>query len=248
MIYIVYGPPMSGKTTYCKSHVKNGDKLFDYDDVMMELSGRDYQDHDEKYHGEILSVRKRMIYEHDNLNDLYVITTYFSKAIKQELKDKQYQAVKMDADYVTCIRRLNDTDRPDKETIRIRIMQWFDEHYRSYANLKPEYDDEPKKRKFYKSASWERGTRARILERDNYECQICKIEGKVVTDSIKVEGHKKKPTLNVHHVMELEHYPDLAHEDDNLITVCVSCHNRIHNKREFRFIRKPNKWAKDEMW
>ena len=239
---------MSGKTTHCKNHMKQNDKLFDYDDVMMALSGRAYQDHDEKYHADVLSVRKRMIAEYDGTYDLYIITTYFSRAIQRELTGNQYESIRMDTDYVTCIRRLNESNRPDKELIRIRIMEWFDEHYRSYANLKPEYDDEPKKRKFYKSADWERVTRPRILERDNYECQICKLDGRVVMDSIKVEGHKKKPTLNVHHVMELEHYPDLAHDDDNLITVCVPCHNRIHNKREFRFIRKPNKWASDEMW
>lgn len=47
---------------------------------------------------------------------------------------------------------------------------------------------------FYNSRTW-RKKRLRILERDNFECQMCKDEGKV----------SKADT--VHHVKELRDYP-----------------------------------------
>ncbi len=70
---------------------------------------------------------------------------------------------------------------------------------------------------FYNSRTW-RNKRKQILERDNNECQICKKEGKF------------KPADTVHHIKELKDYPKLALIDSNLISVCFSCHNIIHER------------------
>ena len=67
-----------------------------------------------------------------------------------------------------------------------------------------------KEGKFYKSSAWEK-KRLEILERDNYECQVCKEEGGFA------------PATTVHHILHLENRPDLALDDDNLLSVlrCV---------------------------
>lgn len=72
---------------------------------------------------------------------------------------------------------------------------------------------------FYWSMSWI-NTRRQILRRDNYECQVCKYDGKVTT--------LNQSRLIVHHVKPLEFYPDLKLDHDNLLTVCHQCHNAIH--------------------
>ena len=72
--------------------------------------------------------------------------------------------------------------------------------------------------KFYKSTIWEK-KRLEILQRDNFECQICKEEGGFA------------PATTVHHILHLENRPDLALEDDNLMTVCEACHNILHPER-----------------
>lgn len=90
------------------------------------------------------------------------------------------------------------------------------------------------RKRFYKSRKWQR-KRIDILQRDNYECQWCKQQGKVVS--------KYDTTLIVHHVTELKDRPDLKMEDSNLITVCFNCHE-IHHERIFN--SKP-KWN-DERW
>ncbi|HDB5544004.1 TPA: HNH endonuclease [Staphylococcus aureus] len=81
-------------------------------------------------------------------------------------------------------------------------------------------------------------TRKRVLERDNYECQQCKRDGKLTT-----YDKSKRKSLDVDHILSLEHHPEFAHDLNNLETLCIKC----HNKKEKRFIKKENKW-KDEKW
>lgn len=109
-----------------------------------------------------------------------------------------------------------------------------------------EYKTEAQKRKFYKSSAWSgvNGLRNQALKRDNYECQMCKAEGRVHVDSTKVEGERKSIELNVHHIKEIEHHPKLALALDNLQTICLRHHNEQHN----RFKPYVNKWAQDERW
>ena len=72
--------------------------------------------------------------------------------------------------------------------------------------------------RFYKTAGWEK-KRLEILERDNYECQRCKAKGRFGRGNV------------VHHIKHLEARPDLALEDDNLMTVCERCHNELHPEK-----------------
>lgn len=95
---------------------------------------------------------------------------------------------------------------------------------------------------FYKSKEWA-SIRKEVLKRDNYECQECKRQGKVFTDYHEPDKHKR---LDVDHIKDLEHHPELALDIDNLTTLCVKCHNKKHNRFQFR--RKINKWVNDERW
>ncbi|MBO0961454.1 HNH endonuclease [Neobacillus sp. MM2021_6] len=108
-----------------------------------------------------------------------------------------------------------------------------------------EYKTRQQKRKFYDSPDWKQ-TREEIKQRDNYECQECKRQGKVFIDSYEYsEGAKrKKIKLVVDHIKELEDHPELALDKDNLETLCVRCHNIKHG-RSFEY--KQPKWN-DERW
>ena len=103
---------------------------------------------------------------------------------------------------------------------------------------------EEQKRSFYGSSEWAgvNGLRNAALKRDNYECQLCKQNGEVHLDSIKIAGERKRIELNVHHIKEIETHPDLALVLDNLQTICLEHHNIVHN----RFQKKFNKWEHDE--
>jgi hypothetical protein len=55
-----------------------------------------------------------------------------------------------------------------------------------------------------------------IYKRDNYKCQIC--------------GSKKD--IVAHHIKEFAEYPELRFDINNGITVCRSCHYKIHRRKE----------------
>lgn len=109
-----------------------------------------------------------------------------------------------------------------------------------------QYKTREEKRKFYDSKEW-RNLRKKVLERDNYECQECKRNGYVSIDTYEYSesAKRKKIKLVVDHIKELEHYPELALDIDNLETLCVTCHNVKHGRV---FQPKENKWAHDERW
>lgn len=112
------------------------------------------------------------------------------------------------------------------------------------------YKTPEQKKAFYNSTAWKK-LRQQALERDNYECVMCKEEGKFTIDSVKREGKRKKIVLNVDHILPIEHYPKLALRLDNLQTLCVYHHNlkegRIEQIKKHQFKPKEKKWD-DERW
>lgn len=101
---------------------------------------------------------------------------------------------------------------------------------------------------FYNNKDW-RQTRERIKKRDNYECQWCKREGRVTIDTGALNRNgRKKNALIVHHIKERLDYPELALEDDNLVTVCFECHEKHHERWTENHKPKKNKWSDDEIW
>jgi len=111
-----------------------------------------------------------------------------------------------------------------------------------------EYKTKEQKRKFYNGSDWKK-KRLEIKKRDNNECQECKRQGRVTLDTNEYseKAKRKKIMLVVDHIKELEDYPELALDDDNLETLCVKCHNKKHG-RVWKFVFKKNKWADDERW
>lgn len=87
---------------------------------------------------------------------------------------------------------------------------------------------------FYISKVWKR-KRKEILIRDNYECQECKKENKLT-----LIQHTK---LDIHHIKELKYYPELALDNNNLITICVYHHNILDNR-----IKTKDKFINEERW
>ncbi|MBR3188975.1 MAG: HNH endonuclease [Lachnospiraceae bacterium] len=70
---------------------------------------------------------------------------------------------------------------------------------------------------FYDSSAWKH-KRSRILRRDGYRCQECKRYG------------RSRQADTVHHIYPLEFYPDRALLSSNLISLCNSCHNEMHDR------------------
>jgi 5-methylcytosine-specific restriction protein A len=78
-------------------------------------------------------------------------------------------------------------------------------------NLKPWTDN------FYKTPAWKR-KRLIILRRDGYLCRECKRYGKTTE------------ATTVHHAKPLELYPELRLNNQNLLSLCAACHDKMHDR------------------
>ncbi|MCJ1656702.1 HNH endonuclease signature motif containing protein [Staphylococcus sp. NRL 16/872] len=68
---------------------------------------------------------------------------------------------------------------------------------------------------FYHSRAWKK-LRQMALDRDNNLCQMCLLNGNITDATI------------VHHIVYVDDDFDKALNLDNLLSVCHSCHNKIH--------------------
>ena len=71
---------------------------------------------------------------------------------------------------------------------------------------------------FYRTGVWKK-KRLNVLRRDEYLCQECKKYGRRVEAKV------------VHHIKELEDYPELRLTSSNLQSVCAQCHNKLHPEK-----------------
>lgn len=100
--------------------------------------------------------------------------------------------------------------------------------------------DEGRENIFYNSYAWHK-VRAEVLKLDNYECQMCKKEGRYTRGEI------------IHHIHHLKDCPELAlsiFDDDgnrNLITVCKYHHDLEHPEHHKQFIAR-KKPLTNERW
>ncbi|HEL0000868.1 HNH endonuclease [Streptococcus equi subsp. zooepidemicus] len=81
-------------------------------------------------------------------------------------------------------------------------------------------------RTFYHKTEW-RKLRQEAIKRDNNECVWCRERGRLTTTNLEVD-----------HIKEVQYYPELALDIDNLRTLCKECHNKRHG----RYQKKENRW------
>ncbi len=82
---------------------------------------------------------------------------------------------------------------------------------------------------FYKKPRWKR-KRAKILKRDEYMCRECKRYGKTT------------PATTVHHIHPLDSYPELALVSNNLISLCATCHDAMHDRTSRELTGAGDQW------
>jgi len=136
-VYIVWGSPASGKTTYVKNHMEVGDLVVDLDLIKQSLSTREKTGADDNLLSVALSVREHLydlIRIRDvNSNNIWVIAGLPYKEDREELKYKldATDLIHIEATQKECNERaLGDGDRKDKDRQFELIDKWFDQfHY-----------------------------------------------------------------------------------------------------------------------
>lgn len=70
----------------------------------------------------------------------------------------------------------------------------------------------------YNNPRWKRKQKF-IMRRDNYMCQNCRKYGRMREAKV------------VHHIKHVDEFPELAYEDSNLESLCLSCHAKEHPEK-----------------
>lgn len=84
---------------------------------------------------------------------------------------------------------------------------------------------------FYHTTAWKR-KRREILKRDRNSCQRCRQTGKYTQ------------AVTVHHIKHLRDAPELALTDENLISLCMECHEAMHPEKH----KKKTGYKNMERW
>lgn len=82
---------------------------------------------------------------------------------------------------------------------------------------------------FYKTKAW-RSKRVKILRRDQYECRECKRYG------------NSRTATTVHHCNPLEEQPDLRLTTWNLLSLCDTCHDKMHDRVNNKLTELGEQW------
>ena len=94
------------------------------------------------------------------------------------------------------------------------------EEAKKYRYAQYDKTRDPKLVAFYHGVKWKR-LRESVLSRDNYLCQDCLASNMLVAAE------------EVHHIIEVKEDWNKRYEEDNLISLCKSCHRKRHTRKFF---------------
>lgn len=137
-VYIVYGPPMSGKTSYVIEHMEKGDIVVDMDSLYQAVTLLPKYDKPDNLKYNVFAIRNSII---ENIKKRYggfrtawIIGGYPRKVERERLvKETNANLIFLDVDKETCIKRLeacNDYRADHKEEWIDYIDKWFSEYRR----------------------------------------------------------------------------------------------------------------------
>ena len=129
MVYLVYGAPCSGKSTWIAEHMKRGDVLCDVDTLYAAISGQDAHDADLHVHEIALSLKERLldaVRDRAGFEDAYVASIANTREKLQAEMERVNadEAVFINTPYEVCMERAK--ERPFY--FQFLIQEWFETH------------------------------------------------------------------------------------------------------------------------
>lgn len=127
MIYIIYGAPCSGKSTYIKNHAKEGDLICDVDLIYSAISVNQPHEADLYIHEIALKLKECLFDIIENRagkwNDVYITSIANNEQDIDKLKNrvKADEVILIDTPYEVCMERSR--ERPDY--FKYLIAEWF---------------------------------------------------------------------------------------------------------------------------
>lgn len=127
MVYLIVGSPCSGKSTYIKEHMGDGDIVCDVDLIYEAIGTHEAHDADLWVHEVALQLKEKLldiIRDRDGgWKDAYVVSIANTDEKVQEAKDRinADEVIYMDTPYEVCMERAK--DRPPY--FAWLIQEWF---------------------------------------------------------------------------------------------------------------------------
>ncbi len=128
---VVYGSPCSGKTTYVKSHMKEGDIVIDYDYIYQALTLRDklhkYDNNNSSINQLAMDIKQFILNQSiSNSNQtVWLITTTMNEYINRY---SEVNIITMDKTKEEVLEMLyKDKERTNKDEWRIKIEKWYED-------------------------------------------------------------------------------------------------------------------------
>lgn len=132
-IYIVYGSPFSGKSSYVESVKNEGDLIVDMDSIWQCVSGCQRFTKPNRLNVVVFGVRDYLLdcikYRKGKWLNAYVIGGYPLISVRERLaKELGAELVYIDTNKETCINRLMNQEERDKDEWKKFINDWWEDY------------------------------------------------------------------------------------------------------------------------
>lgn len=130
-VYLVYGSPLAGKTSYVLDAKSDGDLIIDIDDIWQCVSGCERYIKPNRLKSVVFAVRDTLLdcikYRRGKWNNAYIVGGYPLAADRERLcKELGAEEIFVECSKEECIRRLEACDDRDKKEWNRFIEEWFD--------------------------------------------------------------------------------------------------------------------------
>lgn len=132
-VYVVWGAPLSGKTTWVKENMNEGDLIIDIDSIWQCISGMDRYIKPARIKRNVFLVRDALIdqvkHRTGKWTNAYVIGGYPLISERERLVSMLgAQDIFIDVPKEECLLRLNHSNDRDKKEWERFILEWFDRY------------------------------------------------------------------------------------------------------------------------
>lgn len=129
-VFIIYGPPLAGKTTFVKNNMTEGDLIIDMDNIWACVSGLGRYEKPNRLKSIVFKVRDALIdsvkYRYGKWNNAYIIGGYPLSSERERLcNDLGARLVFIDCTKEECMQRLAEDGERDKDEWSQYIDDWF---------------------------------------------------------------------------------------------------------------------------
>ena len=129
-LYLVYGPPLAGKSTYVSSVMDPGDLIIEIDRIWTCISGLAPEQKPKRLNAVVFKLRDTLLeaakYRIGYWNNCYIVGGYPLISERERLcKELGAREIYIDTDRDTCLARLSTASNLDQEAYKKYIDDWF---------------------------------------------------------------------------------------------------------------------------